>query len=123
MEPVRRWSSFPPAFPPLHAAVTGPFLLRRLHKDAIIAILGAIAKQERARISERVRAGLDRAKQYGTRSGNPIGRPKAIFRRDEARDLRKQGWSWSKIARRLGVGVTTVRRACEEDQKDVEGDE
>ena len=92
-------------------------------KDAIIAILGAIAKQERARISERVRAGLDRAKKRGTRSGNPIGRPKAIFRRDEARDLRKQGWSWSKIARRLGVGVTTVRRACEEDQKEVEGDD
>ena len=91
-------------------------------KDAIIAILGAIAKQERARISERVRAGLDRAKKNGTRSGNPIGRPKAIFRRDEARDLREQGWSWSKIARRLGVGVTTVRRACEEYQKEVEAD-
>ncbi len=91
-------------------------------KDAIIAILGAIAKQERARISERVRAGLDRAKQHGTRSGNPIGRPRVIFRRDEALDLREQGWSWSKIARRLGVGITTVRRACEEYQKDPGGD-
>ena len=91
-------------------------------KDAIIAILGAIAKQERARISERVRAGLDRAKQHGTRSGNPIGRPRVIFRRDEALDLRVQGWSWSKIARRLGVGITTVRRACEEYQKEVEAD-
>ena len=44
-------------------------------KDAIIAILGAIAKQERARISERVRAGLDRAKKkehgLGIRSDGP----------------------------------------------------
>ena len=91
-------------------------------KDAIIAILGAIAKQERARISERVRAGLDRAKKKGTRSGNPIGRPRVIFRRDEALDLRKQGLSWREISRRLGVGSTTVRRACEEYQKDPEED-
>ena len=83
-------------------------------KEAIIAILGAIAKQERVRISERVRAGLDRAKQHGTRSGNPIGRPKAIFRRDEAVELRKKGLSWREISRKLGVGATTVRRACSE---------
>jgi len=30
MEPVRRWSGFPPAFTPL-PAFTGLFLLRRLH--------------------------------------------------------------------------------------------
>ncbi len=87
-------------------------------KDAIIAILGAIAKQERARISERVRAGLDRAKKRGTRSGNPIGRPRGVFRRDEALSLRKQGLSWREISRRLGAGSTTVRRACEEYLKD-----
>jgi DNA invertase Pin-like site-specific DNA recombinase len=32
-----------------------------IFKEAVIAILGTIAKQERVRISERVRAGLDRA--------------------------------------------------------------
>src|SRR5690242_14423928 len=39
-----------------------------MFKDAVIAILGTIAQQERRRISERVRAGLDRAKTQGTRS-------------------------------------------------------
>jgi DNA invertase Pin-like site-specific DNA recombinase len=46
-----------------------------IFKDAVIAILGTIAKQERVRISERVRAGLSRARSEGTKSGKPIGRP------------------------------------------------
>lgn len=40
-----------------------------IFKDAVIAILGTIAKQERLRIQERVRAGLNRAKAQGTKSG------------------------------------------------------
>jgi|SRR5579862_414911 len=44
-----------------------------MFKDAIIAILGSIAKQERIRLSERIRAGLDRVRLQGTRSGRPIG--------------------------------------------------
>lgn len=82
-----------------------------IFKDAVIAILGTIAKQERLRISERVRAGLNRVKVQGTRSGRPVGRPKAVFRRDEISELRDQGKSWRQIAREWQVGVTTVRRA------------
>jgi DNA invertase Pin-like site-specific DNA recombinase len=84
-----------------------------MFKDAIIAILGVIAKQERVRLSERVRAGLSRARAQGTRSGRPVGRPRAVFRRDEAIELRVSGLSWLQIARRLGVGITTIRRACQ----------
>ena len=84
-----------------------------IFKDAVIAILGTIAKQERVRISERVRAGLDRAKSQGTKSGKPIGRPRAVYARNRARELRAQGWSWRKIARTLGVSAATVRRACQ----------
>jgi DNA invertase Pin-like site-specific DNA recombinase len=84
-----------------------------IFKDAVIAILGTIAKQERIRISERVRAGLNRARSEGTKSGKPIGRPRAVFSRDQARELRAQGWSWRRIARALGVSATSVRRACE----------
>ena len=40
--------------------------------------------------------------------------PRAIFRRDEARELRAQGVSWRQIARQLGVSPTTVRRVCAE---------
>jgi DNA invertase Pin-like site-specific DNA recombinase len=84
-----------------------------IFKDAVIAILGTIAKQERIRISERVRAGLSRARSQGTKSGKPIGRPRAVFARDQARELRAQGWSWRRIARTLGVSAASVRRACE----------
>jgi len=85
----------------------GPF------RDVIISLLASLAKQERVRISERVRAGLSRAKQYGTRSGKSIGRPQALFQRDRALELRRQGLSWRKIAKIVGVSPTTVRRACQ----------
>lgn len=83
-----------------------------MFKDAVIAILGTIAKQERVRLSERVRAGLQRARAQGTRSGKAIGRPKVVFRRDQAHELRTQGLSWRQIASRMGVSVASVRRAC-----------
>jgi DNA invertase Pin-like site-specific DNA recombinase len=81
-----------------------------IFKDAVIAILGTIAQQERRRMSERVRAGLDRAKTQGTRSGNSIGRPRAILQRDQVAELRRQGLSWSQIASRTGASAGTVRR-------------
>ena len=88
-----------------------------MFKDAIIAILGTIAKQERIRLSERIRAGLDRVRLQGTRSGRPIGRPRAVFRRDDAVALRQAGYSWRQIASRLGAGVTTIRKACQDATK------
>jgi DNA invertase Pin-like site-specific DNA recombinase len=84
-----------------------------MFRDAVISILAVIAKQERTRISERVRAGLNRAKQLGTRSGRPVGRPKVVFDRGKVTELRRANVSWREIARACGVGVTTVRRVCE----------
>jgi DNA invertase Pin-like site-specific DNA recombinase len=89
-----------------HFRTTGPA------GELMIAVAAWIAKQERIRISERVRAGLSRAKEKGTRSGRPVGRPKVIFRRDHAIELRRDGLSWRQIASRLHVGVTTVIEAC-----------
>ena len=82
-----------------------------MFRDAVISILAVIAKQERIRIQERVRAGLERARARGTRSGRPVGRPQVIFRHDQVFELRNQGQSWRQIAKQCGVGVTTVRRA------------
>jgi DNA invertase Pin-like site-specific DNA recombinase len=45
-------------------------------------------------------------------NGKTLGRPKRVFRRDEAMRLREQGVSWRKIAAELGVPVTTVVEAC-----------
>jgi DNA invertase Pin-like site-specific DNA recombinase len=82
-----------------------------LFKDAVIAIIGTIAKQETVRISERVRAGLNRAKAQGTRSGKPIGRPRVILSRDRVVELRTSGLSWREISQRTGASVASVRRA------------
>jgi putative DNA-invertase from lambdoid prophage Rac len=80
---------------------------------AMFTIIAAMAELERGVIRERVVAGLRYAQQHGTRSGNPMGRPKTVFDRDEARALRTQGWSWQKIAKKFGVSPSTVRRACQ----------
>jgi len=79
-------------------------------RDAVLAILAAVAKQERIRISERTRAGLDRAREKGTRTGRPIGRPRKIFRRDQVVELRQEGLSWRQVAVRLRASPTAVRR-------------
>ena len=80
---------------------------------AMFVIIAAMAELERSVIRERIIAGLAYTRQHGTRSGRPIGRPRAVFRRDEAVALRAQGLSWTTIARRLGTSPSSVRRACQ----------
>jgi DNA invertase Pin-like site-specific DNA recombinase len=96
-----RWRSF--TEPWIDSA--GPF------RDVVISLIASIAKQERVRMSERVTAGLERARAKGTRSGRSIGRPRAVFDRSKAIELRSEGWSWGRIARKLGTTVASVRRA------------
>jgi DNA-binding transcriptional MerR regulator len=63
----------------------------------VISILATIAKQERLRISERVKAGLDRARNRGRR----LGRPKKFVDAHRIAVLRDSGLSWEKIAEQL----------------------
>jgi len=42
-----------------------------IFKDVIIALLSTLAKQERVRISERVKAGLEKSRQQGRVGGRP----------------------------------------------------
>ena len=74
-----------------------------------LTMFGALAELERAVIRERVVVGLEYARTRGTKSGKPIGRPKAIFDRAKVAELRKEGLSWH--ANLLGAGVGTIRRA------------
>ena len=74
-------------------------------------ILAVVAKQERIRISERTRAGLERAREKGIRTGRPIGRPRVVFRRDQVTELRKKGLSWRRIALRVHASPPAVHRA------------
>ena len=95
-----------------YRSLTEPYLDScGIFKEDISAILGTVAKQERLRISERVSAGLRHARLTGTRSGRPIGRPRLVFDRAKAVQLRLEGVSWRQIARRLGVSVASARRA------------
>jgi putative DNA-invertase from lambdoid prophage Rac len=68
--------------------------------DAIIALLSALAKQERLRIGERTKAGLERAKANGKRLGRPRTSPDRIA---EAKKLRASHLSFTEIGQRLGV--------------------
>jgi DNA invertase Pin-like site-specific DNA recombinase len=49
--------------------------------ELMLAITAWIAKQERLRITDRVNAGIARARLHGTKSGAAIGRPRAVFDR------------------------------------------
>jgi DNA invertase Pin-like site-specific DNA recombinase len=64
--------------------------------------MAAFAELEREIIRERVVAGVKAA----TANGKTLGRPKRVFRHDEAVRLRTEGMSWRKIAAKLKVPVT-----------------
>ncbi len=76
-----------------------------------IQILGALAEFERELIRERVRAGLDRARANGTRSGRPIGRPRRAIDVSRARAMRAEGRSWREVAMALHAPRRTIERA------------
>ena len=78
----------------------GPF------RDAVLAILACIAKQERIRLSERVNAGLDRARK----EGKVLGRPKAVVQRERITALHKSGMSLRMIGEKCGVSSMTIQR-------------
>ena len=84
-------------------------------------IIGAFGEFERELIRERIRAGMDYAKQNGTRSGNPIGPPRRVFDRSEVLRLRGQGMSIRKIAAHLHLGHGTVERMCTTNQPEKSG--
>ena len=73
-------------------------------KDAILAIMATLAKQERIRISERTIAGLQRARA----EGKTLGRPRCEVDLASIRRLRKQGQSWRQVGRALGISPATA---------------
>lgn len=76
-------------------------------KDAVIAIMATLAKQERVKRSERTRAGLARVKA----SGKILGRPTSITaHKAEVIRLKASGQSFRSIGRELGISDFSVRR-------------
>jgi DNA invertase Pin-like site-specific DNA recombinase len=76
-------------------------------RDAIIGILATLARQERIRISERTRAGLDIARS----KGKTLGRPTVSIDLGLVRKLRTEGLSYARIARQMGCSTGTIYAA------------
>jgi len=74
---------------------------------AMAGMLFVFAAFEHDILRERVRAGLEHARQSGTRLGRPAT---ASMKAAEVRKLFRQGVSKSGISRRLDIGRTSVRR-------------
>jgi DNA invertase Pin-like site-specific DNA recombinase len=85
----------------------GPF------RDAVLAILASIARQERIRLSERTKAGLLKAKGQGRIGGRPSSlKP---YELEKAKQMREEGNSWVVIAREFSCHPDTVKRALTKD--------
>ncbi|WP_444878264.1 recombinase family protein [Citrobacter koseri] len=69
-------------------------------------MFGAFAEFERNRIRERTLDGLEKAKANGVK----LGRKEATDTTHKVQELRSEGLSQSKVAKRLGVSVSTVKR-------------
>ncbi len=83
---------------------TGPF------GDALVALLAALAQQERETIQRRIKAGMERAKKEGRR----MGRPRKVFDRKRVFRLREKGLSYRAIAVQMKIGHSTVGRILSE---------
>jgi DNA invertase Pin-like site-specific DNA recombinase len=83
---------------------------------AFFQVLGVFAEFERAMIQERIKAGLARVREQGSKSGKPIGRPRVEAKKEtKIRAGRARGWGVLKIAREVGVGVSVVQRVLADD--------
>jgi DNA invertase Pin-like site-specific DNA recombinase len=81
----------------------GPF------KDDVVSLMATLAKQERLRISERTKAGLQRAR----RAGKVLGRPKVQIDNTKLKRLRDSGLSFRQIAAITGYSLSTLIRALQ----------
>jgi DNA invertase Pin-like site-specific DNA recombinase len=74
--------------------------------DVIVSLLATLAKQEAIRVSERTKAGLEKARAQG-RIG---GRPRAKVTVEQVLSLHRAGKSLNFIAGQLHIGKSTVHR-------------
>ena len=77
-----------------------------IFKDAVLAILAVIAKQERVRLSERTLAGLARARKQG-RIG---GRPRLVVNRGRIAQMADEGSTVREIADEVSISPASVSR-------------
>jgi DNA invertase Pin-like site-specific DNA recombinase len=77
-----------------------------MFKEVVIALFAMMAKQERQRISERTKAGLDRARANGVK----LGRRRVAVDQYRMVTLLAQGRTQREIAKELGISCGTLSR-------------
>ena len=79
--------------------------------NILLAVMSSLAKVKSQKIGERTRAGMERAKVKGTKSGKPIGRPTLdpTLQRKIAKQL-GAGLSAYAVAKQLGIAAHTVAK-------------
>ena len=78
-----------------------------LVRDVLLAVLASLAKLERQKISDRTKAGLDRARARGKRLGRA---PLSAARREELRMVLDGGASWHAVCVQLGIPYGTTKK-------------
>jgi DNA invertase Pin-like site-specific DNA recombinase len=78
-----------------------------LVRDVLLAVLASLAKLEREKISQRTKAGLERARV----KGRPLGRPAFSTReREKLRAALDRGNSWHAVSIETGIPYSTVKK-------------
>jgi DNA invertase Pin-like site-specific DNA recombinase len=76
----------------------------------LMHLMAAFAEFEREMIRERVKAGVRNAQAKGKR----LGRPRRVFRKDKALEMRAAGMAWRRVAEVLQVPLATLVDRCSE---------
>jgi DNA invertase Pin-like site-specific DNA recombinase len=82
-----------------------------LMKDLVISVMALMAQQERIAISERTKAGLQRA----VKAGKTLGRRAVMVDVAQAHKLQNEGLGLRPIAKKLNCSVNTLVRAMQKE--------
>ena len=92
-----------------------------LGREVLLALLPVLAAWESRRRAERTRLAMNeiRSGRRRTRSGRPVGRPRRVTPElvSKAEVLRRGGFSWAEVARRVGLPAETCRRSVYQSKK------
>jgi len=87
-------------------------------RNLLLGIISWVGEQERLRLTERVRSGIERARRQGVR----LGRPPAEIDLARALRLKADGGSLRGIASSLGCSTSALQRAIALSQKPLQFD-
>lgn len=80
----------------------------------LLGLLSLIADFERQTLIERIEAGKERARQYGTKSGKPMHRPPKKIDWQKVKEYKALKLSWTATAKLLHITPTTLIKRAKE---------